>query len=110
MEFRFSCYNVLAQSHFLIQYLLELDKGGGAILVPSIRHALLNTQYSPVLIVALVTLFTVNLLYTMKMFLEFNLVVNKWTLVGHSVNITASWIYIGFSLAAVVMTNSSLSF
>ena len=41
--FRFSCYNVLAQSHFIIQYLLELDKGGGAILVPSIRHALLNT-------------------------------------------------------------------
>jgi len=49
-------------------------------------------------------------LYTMKMFLEFNLVVNKWTLLGHSVNIAASWGFIGFSLAAVVMASSSMAF
>lgn len=44
------------------------------------------------------------------MLLEFNLVINKWTFLGHLINILASWAYVGFTLAIEVYASNINSF
>ncbi|KAL4463097.1 hypothetical protein ABPG74_007098 [Tetrahymena malaccensis] len=105
----FSMYDVISQSYFYIQYITEYDSTNTYLLSKQIQHSIILHNDQAFTIVILVFMFILNILYNLKMLLEFNLVTNKWTLVGHLVNMLSSWAYIGFNLALQVLSKKIIN-
>lgn len=57
-------------------------------------------------IMFLLYLIVINIIYTLKILLESNLSFDKWTFVGHLVNITASWVYVTASIILQVLAST----
>ncbi|EAS01722.2 polycystin cation channel protein (macronuclear) [Tetrahymena thermophila SB210] len=106
----FSMYDVISQSYFYIQFITEYDSTNTYLLSKSIQHSIIIHNDQAFTITILVFMFVLNILYNLKMLLEFNLVTNRWTLVGHLVNMLASWAYIGFNLAIQVLSKKIVNF
>ncbi|KAL4496427.1 hypothetical protein ABPG72_014657 [Tetrahymena utriculariae] len=106
----FSMYDVISQSYFYIQYITEYDSTNTYLLSKSIQHSIIMHNDQAFTITMLVFMFILNILYNLKMLLEFNLVINRWTLVGHLVNMLSSWAYIGFNLAIQVLSKNIVNF
>lgn len=102
--FQFSMRNAVENNYYLVRFIAELEANGGdRILANQVNHSIITPSKKGFAMVILISMLILNILYTLKMFLEFNLVLNKWTFMGHMINIIASWAYTGFSLAIQIL-------